>query len=100
MMKRGHMKISVDMVEAAIKAYATKRHPVRWDGEPWGLAGIENHRRAITAALRAALKTVERRKTQQAKHEIGHDPLCFHECPECGSRCNCSSQPCSCCPTA
>ena len=25
------------------------------------------------------------------------DDMCFHECPNCNSRCNCSSQPCSCC---
>jgi hypothetical protein len=25
------------------------------------------------------------------------DDKCFHECPDCNSRCNCSNQPCSCC---
>lgn len=25
------------------------------------------------------------------------DAGCFHECPECNNRCNCSDQPCSCC---
>jgi hypothetical protein len=25
------------------------------------------------------------------------DVGCFHECPECNCRCNCSDQPCSCC---
>lgn len=27
----------------------------------------------------------------------GYDQNCFHECPQCNSRCNCSYQPCSCC---
>lgn len=25
------------------------------------------------------------------------DEMCFHECPNCNSRCNCDDQPCSCC---
>ena len=25
------------------------------------------------------------------------DDMCFHECPDCNCRCNCSNQPCSCC---
>ena len=25
------------------------------------------------------------------------DDMCFHECPKCNCRCNCSTQPCSCC---
>ncbi len=25
------------------------------------------------------------------------DDMCFHECPYCNCRCNCSNQPCSCC---
>jgi len=25
------------------------------------------------------------------------DDMCYHECPNCGYRCNCSDQPCSCC---
>lgn len=29
--------------------------------------------------------------------EINADSNCFHECPNCNSRCNCSDQPCSCC---
>ncbi len=44
------------MVETASEAYATKRHPARWDGEPWGLAGIRNHELAIKEALKAILK--------------------------------------------
>jgi len=27
----------------------------------------------------------------------GYDEKCYHECPNCNSRCNCNSQPCSCC---
>lgn len=29
--------------------------------------------------------------------ERGADNKCYHECPACNNRCNCSDQPCSCC---
>ena len=29
--------------------------------------------------------------------EDNSDDMCYHECPSCGSRCNCNDQPCSCC---
>jgi hypothetical protein len=44
------------MIEAAEKAYATRRSPARWDGVPWGECGRANHRAAIKAALRAGFK--------------------------------------------
>ena len=47
-------QLTKEMIEAALKAYAAKRNPQRWDGEPWGEAGIHNHREAIKAAIRAA----------------------------------------------
>jgi hypothetical protein len=50
------MKLTKDIIEVAIDAYATRRHPARWDGEPWGDAGRRNHRAAIKAALVAAFK--------------------------------------------
>lgn len=55
------MKITNEMIEKASEAYARKRHPARWDGAPWGLAGQENHRRAIKAAIEAAFKEVEKK---------------------------------------
>lgn len=57
------MRITNSMINAAIDAYATKRHPSRWDGPPWGLAGQKNHRAAIKEAIKAAL----RQKTQESK---------------------------------
>ena len=56
------MRITNDLIDAASKAYAEKRHPGRWDGEPWGIAGRENHRRAIKAALRSAFGVIKKRK--------------------------------------
>lgn len=49
----GGVKITIEMVERASDAYAKERHPSRWDGEPWGLAGQENHRKAIKNALKS-----------------------------------------------
>jgi len=49
------MRITKEMVETASKAYSEKRHPSRWDGEPWGEAGRENHRRAVEAALKSVM---------------------------------------------
>lgn len=57
------MKVTNAMIDAAIDAYATKRHPSRWDGPLWGLAGQQNHRKAIKAAIEAAL----RQKAQEAR---------------------------------
>ena len=53
------MRITTAMIEAAIDAYATKRSPERWDGPPWGLAGTHNHRDAIKAAIRSALRAAK-----------------------------------------
>jgi hypothetical protein len=44
------------MIERASKAYASERHPARWDGEPWGECGRRNHRLAIEAAIKAAFR--------------------------------------------
>ena len=49
------MKVTKEMVEKASKAYAEKRHPSRWDGEPWGDAGRRNHAAAIKNALHTVL---------------------------------------------
>jgi hypothetical protein len=56
------VRLTKDVIEAAIKGYAEHRHPARWDGEPWGLAGMHNHREAIKEALRAAFRQ------QKTKH--------------------------------
>jgi hypothetical protein len=45
------MKITKKIVTKASNAYAKKRNPARWDGEPWGEAGRLNHEAAIRAAL-------------------------------------------------
>ncbi len=50
------MRITKAMVETASASLATKRHPARWDGEPWGLAGIRNHELAIKEALKVIFK--------------------------------------------
>lgn len=60
------MKVTNKMVEKASKAYADKRHPSRWDGEPWGLAGQANHKAAIRNALESVLKDY---KTIKARGE-------------------------------
>ena len=57
------MKVTELMIDRAIEAYATKRHPDRWDGVPWGECGTMNHRLAITEALIAALETSKRKPT-------------------------------------
>lgn len=49
------MRITNEMIDKALDAYASKRHPARWDGEPWGEAGRTNHRRAIEAAIKSVL---------------------------------------------
>ena len=36
-------------------------------------------------------------EAEQPKEENNADDKCYHECPVCGNRCNCSDQPCSCC---
>jgi hypothetical protein len=51
------MRVTNEMIERASQAYAEKRHPARWDGEPWGLAGQENHRMAIKNALESIFKS-------------------------------------------
>jgi len=53
------MKVTNEMIQKASKAYAEKRHPARWDGEPWGLAGKKNHEKAIKAALESVLKDIK-----------------------------------------
>ena len=53
------MEISEEMIKRASAAYAEKRHPARWDGEPWGLAGIKNHNLAIEHALRSIFENYE-----------------------------------------
>lgn len=45
---------------------------------------------------------LENETKQLRKHDVMpalqySDDMCFHECPECNCRCNCSNQPCSCC---
>jgi len=50
------MKVTNEMIDKALKAYAKKRHPARWDGEPWGAAGQRNHRKAIKSAIESAIK--------------------------------------------
>ena len=50
------MRVTKAMVEKASRAYAEKRHPSRWDGEPWGEAGRLNH----AAAIKNVLKSVEK----------------------------------------
>ena len=34
---------------------------------------------------------------QTRDEELLGDDMCHHECPSCNIRCNCSTQPCSCC---
>lgn len=48
--------VTDEMIETALNAYAKIRHPVRWDGEPWGEAGMRNHRLAIKHALESVIK--------------------------------------------
>jgi len=50
------VRITKEMIEKASVAYAEKRHPSRWDGEPWGLAGRANHEAAIKNALTVIFK--------------------------------------------
>lgn len=50
------MRVTKEMIEKASSAYAEKRHPARWDGEPWGLAGQKNHKLAIKNALTVIFK--------------------------------------------
>jgi len=50
------MRITNEMTEKASEAYAEKRHPSRWDGEPWGLAGQANHKAAIKNELESIFK--------------------------------------------
>jgi len=50
------MRVTKEMIERASKAYAEKRHPARWDGEPWGEAGRRNHEAAIKNALESVLR--------------------------------------------
>jgi len=52
------MNVTEEMVKAGVAAYATVRHPSRYDGVQ-GACGIENHERAIRAAIRAALEAVQ-----------------------------------------
>ena len=51
------MKVTNEMVATASAAYAEKRHPLRWDGEPWGEAGRLNHKAAIKNALDSILSS-------------------------------------------
>lgn len=57
------VRVTKEMVEKASAAYAEKRHPSRWDGEPWGAAGKANHEAAIRNALDVIFKDIE------VKHE-------------------------------
>ena len=50
------MRITHEMIDKASAAYAEKRHPQRWDGEPWGQAGRANHNAAIKNALTVIFK--------------------------------------------
>ena len=36
-------------------------------------------------------------KANRLTPKVFADPDCFHECPQCNTRCNCSTQPCSHC---
>lgn len=49
-------RITNEMIDKASSAYAAKRHPARWDGEPWGMAGRANHNAAIKEALKVIFK--------------------------------------------
>ena len=49
------MRVTNAMIDKASRAYAEKRHPARWDGEPWGEAGRINHAKAIKSALESVL---------------------------------------------
>lgn len=60
------MKITKEMVKKASEAYAEKRHPSRWDGEPWGEAGKLNHEAAIRSALEAVLNNYKLVKKDDA----------------------------------
>ena len=56
------------MIDKASKAYAEKRQPSRWDGEPWGEAGRRNHSAAIKNALDSILrdyKLVQKKATRK-----------------------------------
>lgn len=57
----GKMKVQItdEIIDLASKAYAEKRHPSRWDGEPWGEAGRINHRKAIKNALEVTFKALK-----------------------------------------
>lgn len=53
------VQITDEIIDLASKAYAEKRHPSRWDGEPWGEAGRINHRKAIKNALEVTFKALK-----------------------------------------
>ena len=51
--KRGDLRtLHSWVVEECADVYAQYRHPARWDGAPWGLAGQHNHRKAIKETIK------------------------------------------------
>jgi len=61
------MRIPEDLINKAEKAYASKRHPARWDGETWGEAGQLNHRAAIKEVLKLAVTNSVKTSIEQYK---------------------------------
>lgn len=52
----------------------------------------------IMSACKASESTVIRHtKKKSWKLNNTDNEMLFHECPNCNFRCNCNSQPCSCC---
>lgn len=56
------MKITKELINIASEAYASKRHPERWDGKPWGLAGQANHEAAIKEVIKVILQELKDNK--------------------------------------
>lgn len=61
------MRPTKALIELAAKAYGTKRHPARWDGEPWGEAGQNNHRAAIKEVINVVNEFYNKDKDKEIK---------------------------------
>ena len=51
-LKKFHTTITEEKIVACMEAYSNHRSPYRWDGEPVGEAGRENHREGIKSIIR------------------------------------------------
>lgn len=76
--------------EKLLEKFARK-NMVRWNQESFKRTHSRLHK-SIIEALNEALRIHDDMPALQYS-----DDMCFHECPYCSFRCNCSDQPCSCC---